>query len=74
MGRHDKAREYIERVIKANSQSREGITLMGWNDMRTGRDALAKKAGKYFEEALKIHGNKGGNGKVWCPGKKGIVV
>ena len=27
--------------------------------MRTGREALAKKAGKFFDEALKIHGAKG---------------
>ena len=59
LGRHDKAREYVERVVKANSQSREGITLMGWNDLRTGREALAKKAGKFFDEALKLHGPKG---------------
>ncbi|XP_035629240.1 tetratricopeptide repeat protein 21B [Oncorhynchus keta] len=53
LGRNDKAREYIERMIKVSNGSREGIILKGWIDLTSGKDAHAKKAGKYFDEGLK---------------------
>uniref|UniRef100_A0A4W5LJJ5 Tetratricopeptide repeat domain 21B n=1 Tax=Hucho hucho TaxID=62062 RepID=A0A4W5LJJ5_9TELE len=53
LGRNDKAREYIERMIKVSNGSREGIILKGWIDLTSGKDAYAKKAGKYFDEGLK---------------------
>ncbi|KAG7464116.1 hypothetical protein MATL_G00183890 [Megalops atlanticus] len=53
LGRNDKAREYIERMIKISSGAREGIILKGWIDLTSNKDAYAKKAGKYFDEALK---------------------
>jgi tetratricopeptide (TPR) repeat protein len=59
-----KAREYIERVLKMNPNYREGLTLNGWNDLKAGREALSKKAGKYFEEALKLDGPKAQSFKI----------
>uniref|UniRef100_A0A7N6FE25 Tetratricopeptide repeat domain 21B n=1 Tax=Anabas testudineus TaxID=64144 RepID=A0A7N6FE25_ANATE len=53
MGRNDKAREYTERMIKLSNGSREGIVLKAWIDVTSGKDAYARKAGKYFDEALK---------------------
>lgn len=53
LGRNDKAREYIERMIKILNGSREGIILKGWIDLTSNKDAYAKKAGKYFDEGLK---------------------
>ncbi|KAL0963799.1 hypothetical protein UPYG_G00313730 [Umbra pygmaea] len=53
LGRNDKAREYIERMIKISNGSREGIILKGWIDLTSGKDSYAKKAGKYFDEGLK---------------------
>uniref|UniRef100_A0AAV2JXT5 Tetratricopeptide repeat protein 21B n=1 Tax=Knipowitschia caucasica TaxID=637954 RepID=A0AAV2JXT5_KNICA len=53
LGRNDKAREYVERMIKISNGSKEGIILKAWIDVTSGKDALAKKAGKYFDEGLK---------------------
>lgn len=53
LGRNDKAREYTERMIKLSNGSREGIILKAWIDVTSGKDAYAKKAGKYFDEGLK---------------------
>lgn len=53
MGRNDKAREYIDRMIKHSNGSKEGIVLKAWIDVTSGKDAYARKAGKYFEEGLK---------------------
>ncbi|XP_068186204.1 tetratricopeptide repeat protein 21B [Antennarius striatus] len=51
--RNDKAREYIERMIKLSNGSREGIILKAWIDVTSGKDAYVKKAGKCFDEGLK---------------------
>ena len=58
-GRHDKAREYIDRMLKMSLTSKEGLALRGWVDLTSGRETLMKKSVKYFDEALsgsvKIH-------------------
>lgn len=53
LGRNDKAREYIERMIKISNGSKEGIILKAWIDVTSGKDTYARKAGKYFDEGLK---------------------
>ncbi|CAL8321389.1 unnamed protein product [Merluccius merluccius] len=53
LGRNDKAREYIERMIKLSSGSREGLILKAWIDLTSGKEAYAKKSVKYFDEGLK---------------------
>ena len=50
--RHDKAREYIDRMLKLTPKSREGLTLRGWIDLTCGRDSLIKRSVKYFDDAL----------------------
>uniref|UniRef100_A0A8C5R7T2 Tetratricopeptide repeat domain 21B n=1 Tax=Leptobrachium leishanense TaxID=445787 RepID=A0A8C5R7T2_9ANUR len=52
VGRHDKAREYVDRMIKISNGSREGLVLKAWLDLTCGREAYAKKALKYLEEGL----------------------
>ncbi|XP_072020597.1 tetratricopeptide repeat protein 21B-like isoform X2 [Amphiura filiformis] len=51
-GRHDKAREYVDRMLKVSKGAPEGQVLRGLIDLTCGRDAYVKKSGKYFEEAL----------------------
>ena len=51
-GRHDKAREYVERMLKMSPTSKDGLTLRGWIDLTSGRETLMKRSLKYFEEAL----------------------
>ncbi|XP_071825631.1 tetratricopeptide repeat protein 21B-like isoform X2 [Apostichopus japonicus] len=51
-GRHDKAREYVDRSLKMSQGSVESMVLRAWIDMTSGRDAYVKKSSKYFEEVL----------------------
>lgn len=51
-GRHDKAREYIDRMIKMSNSNKEGLLLRGWVDITSGKDSYAKKSIKMFDEAL----------------------
>ncbi|XP_061925819.1 tetratricopeptide repeat protein 21B [Entelurus aequoreus] len=53
LGRNDKAREYTERMIKLSNGSKEGVILKAWIDVTCGKEAYARKAGKYFDEGLK---------------------
>ncbi|XP_062519917.1 tetratricopeptide repeat protein 21B-like isoform X2 [Corticium candelabrum] len=56
-GRHDKAREYIDRMLKMSPGDAEGATLRAWVDLTCGRDSYVKKSGKLFEEALGMSGS-----------------
>lgn len=51
-GRHDKAREYVDRMLKISPGSKEGLCLKGWIDLTCGRDSVVKRSIKYFEDAL----------------------
>ncbi|XP_041939131.1 tetratricopeptide repeat protein 21B [Alosa sapidissima] len=57
LGRNDKAREYVDRMIKISNGSKEGIILKGWIDLTSNKEAYAKKSGKYFDEGLKESGS-----------------
>lgn len=52
VGRHDKAREYVDRMIKISNGDKDGLVLKGWLDLTCGRESYAKKALKYLEEGL----------------------
>uniref|UniRef100_A0A669QCM8 Tetratricopeptide repeat protein 21B n=1 Tax=Phasianus colchicus TaxID=9054 RepID=A0A669QCM8_PHACC len=52
LGREDKAREYIDRVIKVSGGDKEGLILKAWLDLTCGKETHIKKAVKYFDEAL----------------------
>ncbi|XP_027801919.2 tetratricopeptide repeat protein 21B isoform X1 [Marmota flaviventris] len=52
LGRHDKAREYVDRMIKISDGSSEGHVLKAWLDITRGKEPYAKKALRYFEEGL----------------------
>uniref|UniRef100_A0A8D0EDX2 Tetratricopeptide repeat protein 21B n=2 Tax=Salvator merianae TaxID=96440 RepID=A0A8D0EDX2_SALMN len=52
IGRHEKAREYVDRMIKISNGSKEGLILKGWLDVTCGKEANIKKAVKYFDEGL----------------------
>ncbi|XP_046549679.1 tetratricopeptide repeat protein 21B-like [Haliotis rubra] len=55
-GKFDKAREYVDRMLKMDPSAREGLVLRGWIEMSGGRDL--KKAIRYFEDAMEKHGNR----------------
>ncbi|XP_069472384.1 tetratricopeptide repeat protein 21B [Ambystoma mexicanum] len=52
VGRQDKAREYVDRMIKISNGSKEGMILKAWLDLTSGRETSAKKSGKYFDEGM----------------------
>ncbi|KFQ72482.1 Tetratricopeptide repeat protein 21B, partial [Phaethon lepturus] len=52
LGREDKAREYVDRVIKVSGGGKEGLILKAWLDLTSGKETHIKKAVKYFDEAL----------------------
>ncbi|XP_036900451.1 tetratricopeptide repeat protein 21B [Sturnira hondurensis] len=52
IGRHDKGREYIDRMIKMTNGSREGQILRAWFDIAKGKEPYTKKALRSFEEVL----------------------
>ncbi|XP_049726818.1 tetratricopeptide repeat protein 21A isoform X1 [Elephas maximus indicus] len=52
MGRHDKAKEYIDRMLKVSSGSREGYVLRGWMDLTSDKPHTVKKSIKYLEQGI----------------------
>ncbi|XP_007539386.1 tetratricopeptide repeat protein 21B isoform X1 [Erinaceus europaeus] len=52
VGRYDKAKEYIDRMIKMSNGSKEGQILKAWLDVTRGKEPYTKKALRCFEELL----------------------
>ncbi|XP_030344690.1 tetratricopeptide repeat protein 21B isoform X2 [Strigops habroptila] len=52
LGREDKAREYVDRMIKVSGGGKEGLILKAWLDLTCGKETHIKKTLKYFDEAL----------------------
>ncbi|XP_064019914.1 tetratricopeptide repeat protein 21B isoform X2 [Pogoniulus pusillus] len=52
LGREDKAREYVDRMIKVSGGCKEGLILKAWLDVTCGKESHIKKAVRYFDEAL----------------------
>ncbi|XP_042528664.1 LOW QUALITY PROTEIN: tetratricopeptide repeat protein 21A [Dipodomys spectabilis] len=50
VGRHEKAREYVDHMLKASSNAREGLILKGWVDLTSDKPHLVKKAIKYLDQ------------------------
>lgn len=51
-GRADKAREYVDRMLKASPSSPLGLILRGWIDLKSAKEQYQKKSVKYFDEVL----------------------
>ncbi|XP_008584612.1 PREDICTED: tetratricopeptide repeat protein 21A isoform X1 [Galeopterus variegatus] len=52
MGRYEKAKEYIDRMLKVSSDSREGFVLKGWVDLTSDKPHTVKKSIKYLEQGI----------------------
>ncbi|XP_036189106.1 tetratricopeptide repeat protein 21A [Myotis myotis] len=52
MGRHDKAKEYIDRMLQLSNGAREGYVLKGLVDLTSDKPQTAKKAIKYLEQGV----------------------
>jgi tetratricopeptide repeat protein 21B len=51
-GRHDKARDLTNRLLKDEKASVEGLTARGWVNMTCGRESMSTKAPKDFTDAI----------------------
>ncbi|XP_040595708.1 tetratricopeptide repeat protein 21A isoform X2 [Mesocricetus auratus] len=50
IGHHDKAREYVDHMLKVCSGSKEGYVLRGWMDLTSSKPHVVKKSIKYLEQ------------------------
>ncbi|XP_019518289.1 PREDICTED: tetratricopeptide repeat protein 21A isoform X2 [Hipposideros armiger] len=50
MGHHDRAREYIDCVLRLSSTSSEAYVLRGWVDLTSDKPHTVKKSIKYLEQ------------------------
>eukprot|EP00043_Microstomoeca_roanoka_P026514 m.11852 g.11852 ORF g.11852 m.11852 type:complete len:1331 (-) comp6680_c0_seq1:160-4152(-) len=52
-GKSDKARDLVDKLLRLNSASSDGLAVRGWIDITSGRESHAQKSIRYFDEALK---------------------
>lgn len=52
VGHHDKAKEYIDRMLKISRGFREAYVLRGWVDLTSDKPHTAKKAIEYLEQGI----------------------
>ncbi|KAJ8418796.1 hypothetical protein AAFF_G00002950 [Aldrovandia affinis] len=52
MGRSDKAKDYIDRMLKMTSSSKEGLILKGWIELSSESNQNRNKAIRYFDNGL----------------------
>ncbi|XP_028660000.1 tetratricopeptide repeat protein 21B [Erpetoichthys calabaricus] len=52
LGRSDKAKEYIDKMLKISSASKEGLILKGWTELSSEKELSRHKSIKYFEDGL----------------------
>lgn len=48
----DKAKEYVDRLLKINPQSKDGLVLKGWVEVYQLKESRSKNALQYFEAVL----------------------
>uniref|UniRef100_F7FMX1 Tetratricopeptide repeat domain 21A n=1 Tax=Monodelphis domestica TaxID=13616 RepID=F7FMX1_MONDO len=53
MGKNEKAKEYVDRMLKVTSGSREGFVLRGWVDFTSDKQHTVKKSIKYFDQGIR---------------------
>uniref|UniRef100_A0A8D0G2E5 Tetratricopeptide repeat domain 21A n=1 Tax=Sphenodon punctatus TaxID=8508 RepID=A0A8D0G2E5_SPHPU len=52
MGKNEKAKEYVDRMLKMSNGSREGLVLKGWVYVTSDKQHAVKKSIKYLEEGV----------------------
>lgn len=51
-GRLDKAREYVDRMLKLNPEHEEGLVLKAWVELAAGKESRARNIMEYFDAVL----------------------
>lgn len=54
VGRFDKSREYLERMLKLSSTLREASNVFGWLELLVGSENSTATASQYFENGVKL--------------------
>uniref|UniRef100_A0A670IZL0 Tetratricopeptide repeat domain 21A n=1 Tax=Podarcis muralis TaxID=64176 RepID=A0A670IZL0_PODMU len=52
LNKNDKAKEYVDRMLKVSNGAREGLVLKGWIYVTSDKAHAAKKAIKYLDEGI----------------------
>ncbi|XP_072534985.1 tetratricopeptide repeat protein 21B [Salminus brasiliensis] len=53
LGRNEKARDYVERMLKLSTTSSQGLILKGWIFLSSENDAQRSQAIRYFDSGLR---------------------
>ncbi|XP_050699357.1 tetratricopeptide repeat protein 21B-like [Eriocheir sinensis] len=51
-GRLDKAREYVDRMLKLNQEHEEGLVLKAWVELATGKESRVRNLMEYLDPVL----------------------
>lgn len=51
-GKVDKAREYVDRMLKLNPEDLAGLSLKGWVELSAGRESKIKNTVQLFDAVL----------------------
>lgn len=51
-GRLDKAREYVDRMLKLNQEHEEGLVLKAWVELATGKESRVRNLMEYLDAVL----------------------
>lgn len=51
-GRLDKAREYVDRMLKLNQEHEEGLVLKAWVELGAGKESRARNVMDYLDAVL----------------------
>ncbi|KAF7245702.1 Tetratricopeptide repeat protein 21A [Varanus komodoensis] len=52
MNRNDKAKEYVDKMLKVSNGAREGLVLKGWIYVTSDKQHAVKKSIKYLDEGI----------------------
>ncbi|XP_036445416.1 tetratricopeptide repeat protein 21B [Colossoma macropomum] len=53
LGRNEKARDYVEKMLKLSSSSSQGLILKGWIFLTSDNDVERSQAARYFDSGLR---------------------
>ncbi|XP_048367165.1 tetratricopeptide repeat protein 21A [Sphaerodactylus townsendi] len=55
INQHDKAKEYIDKMLQISNGTREGLILKGWMYVTSDKQHSVKKSIKYLDEGIQDH-------------------
>ncbi|XP_015781277.1 tetratricopeptide repeat protein 21B-like [Tetranychus urticae] len=71
VGRFDKSREYLDRMLKLNNNLREASNVLGWLELLSGGDKSTSQAAQFFDKGVKLNDPEAILGKSKCLERSG---